>query len=270
MLRAFIDDTGNDPNSPVFSFAGWVASVKEWERFSDAWDKCLRSKPSIQYFKHHEARSRRTGQFEGWPAKECEKKMLSLTEVIVKSEIKYGLWTGVNNQMIRGLVKQSVPSLKVVRNILHYSRPYDWCFFSIVQMAFHVELAFEGKESVDFIFDQGDAAFEDCRSFYNEVKTILPPAYKKIAGSVSEEDDKVLMPLQAADLLAGASMSWLRGSPRSSDIYNLLQTNKPIFLAPVNRRRTPFPDADTEQAITMLNVPWATKMIEAAAKRKSG
>lgn len=265
MFTAYIDETGNDPNEPAFCFSGWVASVDEWERFSDAWAEQLRRGPAIHYFKHHEAKAR-IKQFQDWSAADCEKKTYSLAEVITKFDISYGVCTGVSNEAVRRFLDKAVPSPKTVRSILHISRPYDWCFHSIIQMVLQLQADFGECEAVHFIFDEGDSAIEDCRKVYNEVRELLPPAKRRVAGSVSTGNDKVLMPLQAADLLAGVSTVRLRGEPTTGEAYRLLSKSKRIFFSPVNRYETPFPNV--EEVISILNVLWSVKMVAANEENK--
>jgi len=258
MLRAFIDETGNDPKEPVFNFAGWVSKVTEWDHFSDAWHEELHRTPPIEYFKHHEAKSQ-TGQFEGWSRADCDEKILSLAKVIVKHDV-YGAATGVRNQVIAGLLKKAIPSVKTVRSVLHASRPYDWCFHSIISIILQHQVNQGEKDKVDFIFDEGDRAFEDCARLYREYreKWPFPPAMGAIAGMVSTGNNKLIMPLQAADLLVGGSTAKLRG--QNTDIgYRLLATEKKILFCPIRW-------ADPEVAgyadiIQLLNIVWSTKLL---------
>jgi len=120
-------------------------------------------------------------------------------------------------------------------------------------------------DSVDFVFDEGDSALEDCLKAYNEVKELLPSEKRKVAGSVPTGNDMALMPLQAADLLAGVSTVRLRGEPRTGAAFRLLAKSKRIFFSPVNRHETPFPNV--EEVISALNVVWSTKMIETGKEK---
>jgi hypothetical protein len=159
--------------------------------------------------------------------------------------------------VVRRFMKQAIPSPKTVRSILHFSRPYDWCFHSVVQMILQLQAESGEPDSVDFVFDEGDSALEDCVKVYNEVKKLLPAEKRKFAASVRTGNDKALMPLQAADLLAGVSTVRLRGEPRTGAAHRLLAKSKRIFFSPVNRSETPFPNI--EKAIYDLNVIWSAK-----------
>jgi hypothetical protein len=42
MFRAFFDESGTDPKkNKALVLGGFLGSVEEWERASDAWDACL-------------------------------------------------------------------------------------------------------------------------------------------------------------------------------------------------------------------------------------
>lgn len=266
MFRSFIDDTeaGSNKSKGVFCFAGWVSSVEEWERFSDAWGKELSRKPSIAYFRHYESNSQ-TGQFSGWTKQKSGEKTLALARVIAKSQLRYGVLTGIRTDVVRNFMTSAVPSIKTVRSILHVSRPYDWAFHSVLAMVLQSQVNYAETEKVDFVFDEGDAAFEDCSKMYRRFRDHLPPAIRAIAGTVTTGDDKTTMPLQASDLLAGVSTARLRGKP-IGEAYKLLQSNKLILFSPITRRDNPY--TDISGIISLLNIVWSIKMIEKAGGKK--
>ena len=60
---------------------------------------------------------------------------------------------------------------------------------------------------------------------------MLPPAMKNIAGIVSTGNDKTVLPLQAADLLAGQATRKLVGRNLEAP-YQLLAREKSILFSP--------------------------------------
>lgn len=260
MFRSFIDETEaqSKQGKQVFCFFGWVATADEWERFSNAWYKELHQKPSIDYFKHYEAKSQ-TGQFQGWPKSKCEAKILSLSKIIANSEIKYGATTSVRTDQLREMLKSCVLPVKTVRSILHASRPYDWAFHSIVSMILQLQVNLGETEPIDFVFDEGDAAFDDCARRYREFRALLPRALSAIAGTVLTANDKMVMPLQAADLIAGEATVRLRCQPASQP-YKLIHENKTIFSCPVTLADKPF--SNFPELLSLLNIIWATRVLE--------
>ena len=68
VFQAFIDDSGNEPQSQIFVLAGFISTHKKWAEFSDEWQAELNKEPKLDYFKMHEAATL-LGQFSkdrGW------------------------------------------------------------------------------------------------------------------------------------------------------------------------------------------------------------
>jgi len=56
MLVSYADDSGSDKKGPVFVLSGYVSTVQQWQKFSDAWHTGLISGPRpLKYFKMQEA-----------------------------------------------------------------------------------------------------------------------------------------------------------------------------------------------------------------------
>jgi hypothetical protein len=257
MLTAYIDETGTDPNQFAFNFAGWVSKQDEWDKFSDEWLEALQKKPSILYFKHYEAKSQ-SGQFKGWPSSACDRKILALAKVIARHD-SYGVITGVRNEVVARLLKAAIPSVKTVRSILGMSRPYDLCFQSIIATILQYQVNAGDSRRINFVFDEGDSAFESCSKLYRELrdKWPFPPALKAIAGTVTRGNDKQLMPLQAADLLAGQSTVKLRGKNAMERPYKLLARQKKILFSPIKWGDPVL--ANLAEIVQVLNLVWYSK-----------
>jgi hypothetical protein len=187
-----------------------------------------------------------------------------LAEVIAKHEL-YGAITGIKNEAVSGLVQKAVVSAKTLRSILHASRAYDFCFHSIVSLVLQYQVELGETERVDFVFDQGDAAFDDCSKMFGEYKNepVYPQDLKAILGTITVSDDKVVTPLQAADLLAGESTAKLRGQ-LVEEPFKLLARRKKILFCPI-RSSDPVL-ANFENIISYLNVVWSTRLLDLARK----
>lgn len=268
MFRAFIDDTGNDPQEFAFNFGAWVARVDDWERFSEEWMSTLQVDPPIKYFRHHEAKSQ-SGQFENWSQNACDQKILSLAKVIGRRSVDevYGIITGIRNEIITSIISKAVEHPKVVRSVIHASRPYDWCFHSIVSLVVQRQLELSCTAKVDFIFDKGDPAFHDCSKIFREIKNDpkFPEEKRAILGTFVEGDDKEIMPLQAADLLAGQSTAKLRGMP-IEEPFRVLARNKRLVFCPI-RADDPVIKG-LELIVQQFNIIWSTKILERARSRQ--
>src|SRR6266851_757494 len=67
-FQAYIDDSGSEPQSPVFVLGGFIAPHEKWASFSEEWQAALDQDPKLEYFKMTEA-AHLGGQFSrrrGW------------------------------------------------------------------------------------------------------------------------------------------------------------------------------------------------------------
>jgi hypothetical protein len=238
------------------------------KRFSDSWQAELTKRPAIAYFKHHEAKGH-TGQFEGWASRDCDEKILSLARIIADSDVIYGFITGVQQAAVDDVLNKFAVSAKTFRSVFHVSRPYDWCFHSALKLVFQYQDILQDTDPVDFVFDEGDSAFEDRAKIYTELRDDwpYPPKIKAIAGTVTTGDDKLLPPLQAADLLAGQVTMKLRGQD-IEEPYTLLCGAKKIVSMPL-RRGDPFL-ANLTGLASSFNLIWATKKLDRIKAQRHG
>src|SRR5437868_7829681 len=80
VLQTYADDSGNEPTSPIFVLAGFIASYEEWAAFSDEWKAALAEPPGLDYFKMKEA-ERLHDQFskrKGWTEKKRDDRLIQL------------------------------------------------------------------------------------------------------------------------------------------------------------------------------------------------
>ena len=49
-LYAYVDDSGSDPQSPVYVLGGLVLPEDTWEYFSGDWKGVLHRHPPVKYF----------------------------------------------------------------------------------------------------------------------------------------------------------------------------------------------------------------------------
>jgi hypothetical protein len=243
-IRAFVDDTGSDPNEMAFNLCCWVSDADGWDRFSEDWYRELQKRPSIDYFKHNEAKGLKK-QFKGWKRPAADKKIFALAKIIARHK-NYGMITGAENKLFKVLLNRAAAAPQQFRSVMHVSRPYDFCFHSIIAMVLQHQVNLADGRTVDFIFDRGDRAFFECNKIYEEWREFQAlPAMKAIAGVATQGDDKTIMPLQAADLLAGQLSANLK--------YR--KTEKPFDLLLADGR-------------VRFNIAWLSRMIE-RAKRKT-
>jgi len=217
MFRGFFDESNRDPNSIHFLLAGWTATVKEWERFTEAWSQCLAAAPSISYFKWSEAKGL-SDEFERFSRKTADEKKLALANVIAKHSLR-GYIVSAPHEMLAGKPKE-------LKKIMA-SRIFDWAFMSLIPTVIEDMLERgELMEKIDFIFD-GCTELRACIESYERERVEWPPSMRQIAGEVIPGDDHDLVGLQAADFLAGEVSLYLK-TTQPSAFYKAMLNQIPL------------------------------------------
>jgi hypothetical protein len=109
---------------------------------------------------------------------------------------------------------------------------------------------------VDFIFDEGVPYLADIVGNYPRLKAVLPPEAKAIAGTIVPGNDRQIVALQAADLLAGQELLQLRinKKPEPIAVFDDGRIKEfPCYAKPLET---------IPQSVSKLNVIWATKQLE--------
>src|SRR6476660_6781390 len=95
VFRAFFDESCLDPTKyKSLVFGGFLGKVEEWERASEAWDKCLHQSPSIEYFKHSEAMEL-DGQFIKFNRSSADAKVTALAKTLTDFKL-LGVYVSVS------------------------------------------------------------------------------------------------------------------------------------------------------------------------------
>jgi hypothetical protein len=196
MFRGFFDESNRNPKDVTFILAGWTASVEEWERFSEAWQACLLERPALDYFKSSQARS--------------NAKRIGLANVISSHPLR-GYVATVKHEILSNKPKK----LRLLKGMTGM-RVYDWALMGIVERILIDYLdRGERSEKIDFVFDDC-SELEACMGSYRVQKPKWPPSMRRIAGMITQGDDRHIAGLQAADLFAGEHSAYLRTGQKSS------------------------------------------------------
>ena len=194
MLTAFFDDSGTDGNGPFCVLAGYISDVERWKAFSDAWDKELRTEPKIEQFKMSQAHSKR-GPFWGWDNDARERKVIRLAEIVNQHAIA-GIASIVSNKAYQEEAKGCLPDT--------IDHPYWLCFQQIIMETLRVHGDELGGGKINFVFDSQGQGYERrgalIHAGWREIFEATP--YANLLGSITFADDRDVLPLQAADLLA--------------------------------------------------------------------
>jgi len=195
MFAAYIDDS-NMNTPPVSVLGGWVGRAKDWAVFTDSWAEALWMKPRLHYFKLTEAQNLK-GEFGGWCEESRDERIRSLVKIIERYK-----FLGVANAMPLHDYKQvfgDIPD-KGVQN------PYFLSFYGIITLlAGHYQRIRE-TEPIDFIFDDQPGQNDVVTAAWERFLTVVPPHLRSLLSDYPIfRDDKITLPLQAADLAVGRS-----------------------------------------------------------------
>jgi hypothetical protein len=196
MLKGFIDDSGSEPSAPVFVLAGYVLPAEVWAIFSDEWAKeLLRGRPISHLHMKETGKDFKGGQFDGWTMEQIEEKLIPLAEVIHAHQplalTAHARWSEYAKFKAQSSRAKFIPN------------PYKALFHEITRIMYGWGKERGNPQSVDFVFDeQGEIGYE-AASWYADIKAAFPPEARPFFGSTPEfKDDLLVLPLQAADMIA--------------------------------------------------------------------
>jgi hypothetical protein len=194
-LQAFVDDSASDTGDRRLFLAGYIANAETWAAFSNDWQETLEASPRIQFLHMVEAQNLRD-QFAGWSAPARDAKLMALAQIIRKYRLLH-VWASVSR----------TEYTRLVGNIAPYplKSPYFGCFMAVMStLARYLEMHKRNDvPPVDFIFDDHSAVSGWAGLWFNWIREDMKHEWKKYLGATPVfKDDKALVALQAADMLA--------------------------------------------------------------------
>ena len=191
---AHFDDSGQG-HGPIFVMAGFVSTVEKWRVFVEQWDAALKLHPSIDYFKMREEANLQ-GQFERFDPAERDKR-LRLFNQIIADNATFGIASITPTQDFYAVLKNKYS--KSLDNP-KYPAAVDNIIDTLVYMR---KLVLAGK--VTHVFDEMDkATFREILNIWSVFKrqNVGRQLARRMGQSPKMGNDKDVLPLQAADLLA--------------------------------------------------------------------
>lgn len=206
--QAAVDDSGMEPQSPVFVLGGFIAPAAAWATFSADWQAVLDQSPKLDYFKLTEAMSLSAkGQFsrhKGWNETKRDSRLIDLAHVIRKHAA-----IRIHASMSHADFIKYVQSMPTPQRKLGSDHPY-LLLASQLLLAVGIsgdQLGLSGP--CDYFFDEQVGFSDDFSQWWPSFKALLNTSgrsdLKKYIGSAAPtyRDEKTFLPLQAADFYAG-------------------------------------------------------------------
>jgi hypothetical protein len=193
MFKAYFDDSCSDKGDRILVLAGCVQSCKVWADFGIAWEAALARRPSIKYLHMREAR-KLEGEFHRWKAADRDEKIRLLASLVgTFSPWTIGVW--VSRAEHDAIVKPIAPSM-----IRH---AYMFLFWAVILKLSHWHQDMGIKLPVEYVFDEQGVIGDDAAIWHRHIKSWQPPEVAALMGGTPRfENDKMVLPLQAADMLA--------------------------------------------------------------------
>jgi hypothetical protein len=191
-MKAYIDDSGSGGDSEWYVLAGYLGTVEGWNSFDDAWKHVLSDDPRIGYFKSSEAESLRSeGQWASVSKERRDAKIDRLIEVIGRWS-RRAICARMKQRVYDDLVKGQIPQA--------WDSPYYFLLPSVIGASINIERLDGESNPVDFVFDSDT---KHKKGFNRLLPSLLPmQSYYGSLVNMIYGDEKQVLPLQAADLLA--------------------------------------------------------------------
>jgi hypothetical protein len=191
-IQAYVDDSGNNQDA-YFIFSALISTAERWSAFSDAWDSCLKTQPSIRYFKMDEAAGK-NGQFYRFSDSERDEKLTVLCHVInTLRPVEVSCIVDVSRQK-SGWEAESKPLTE------YYFFPFQ---VMNLQVACTVATEMESIERYEIFFDEHVIFGPRAKLWYPVLKEMADAPIRAIMPiEPLFRSDLDVSPLQAADLFA--------------------------------------------------------------------
>jgi hypothetical protein len=194
MLQAFIDESLSHEKPAVFVMAGFISTAEKWAAFSDEWQRVCDATPRLSHLKMNDA-MRLKGEFAGWSATQRDQKLQLFLDAIA-DHAKGAIFCTLQHDIYRAVFKENEKLPRALKS------PYFFLLYAIIEKLANnqQELGLDGP--VDFIFD--DQVIEKPRIIeaWDLFKAAAPVPRHLIGQTPAFQDDKRVLPLQAADIIA--------------------------------------------------------------------
>jgi hypothetical protein len=204
-FEVYADDSGSEPQSPIFYLGGFISSVERWASLSNEWDLALALPPALDYFKMSEAAGfwEQFSRKRGWNEANREDRLVTFARIINRHAM-----LRVSASIRHDLFEKYLLSLPAVERNLAVDEPYVALAMHFISGA--TTFAYEAgiREPIDFIFDEQAGFKDEVRERWPVYKRLyqLTARGRQLVPLLGAEptflDEKDRKPLQAADLYA--------------------------------------------------------------------
>jgi uncharacterized protein DUF3800 len=221
-VQVVIDDSNKgQENEPAFILAGFLATVPNWEDFTDAWQNELDHEPSITLLKSSEALNLRWN-FAGWSAEERDQRLLAFVKII-----RDHVFARVHTSIVKRDFDRIFAGFKGA-----LEKIYPEAVISLVTRTMHFAQRRKMRQPFEYVFDAGILSPNQLKNLHREALQRMPQKARWIKRFRHDTDDN-FYPLQAADLYAGYYRAKL-----------VAEANDEVFRSPVLDALLAIPEID--------------------------
>jgi Protein of unknown function (DUF3800) len=199
-LTLYVDDSGSDPNSPLYVLGGVCLPASWWTKVSNEWSGVLAADPSVEYFKASEVWDRKLDRekltpFVKFTDEERRRKVDALVDVVTAYQpltSSFQLEWPVFKEFRR---KYALPKGK--------DDPYFYLYYGAILLQTRWGIRESNERPVSFVFDNQNSVGEEVKKWYPTFKDNCSPEVRARLGEDPKfKDEKETLPLQVSDLFA--------------------------------------------------------------------
>ena len=196
-LKIYIDESGfhEGSDAPAMAMGGFLSNEERWTKFEALWRKELDDEGGVTF--HMSDLESRLGEFAGW-TKDRKHSFICRLLPILNAHAGVGIGVGIRAEDYQALVPRGLA--KTTKQYLEMPFVILWGRFLIELSEAAREIDLRGHK-IACIFDQNQAMAGLMVETMLGVKRKYPEQSKWM-GSISFEDKKDFLPLQAADFIA--------------------------------------------------------------------
>jgi hypothetical protein len=234
-LKGYCDESGQDGQSRVLVVAGVLSPSNRWERFESEWKLVLASE-HLDYFHAYDFYQRKPPFRLGtdWDSKTKRDHLIDNLISIVQSHVAVALVSLVYLEDY----KQTFPVSDRIKNKVGTAYT-NAGITSIVMAGRWADEKHYPREPIAFFFDSGHEHALDFLAAHRRARQFPEVREMRRLGGLTFDDDRRVVPIQAADLLAYAITLKLNENKRASlhSDWELANTTIQLFTGPYGAYR---------------------------------
>jgi len=224
MLNAFFDGSGPGHSDGRYVMAGYVAFCPTWADIAEEWAATLAETPSIPKFKLSLSRSKEWRDQVGISEDQMQNKITQLSALVAPPKTLFSVICSISEPDFKRVVEETgVSGNKQVRAVLGkyaFKTAYTTLFHNVVARTLNqVRMLGITGDQVDFVFDRENELFDNANSILRDMRRFFDPELFTMCGDAIQRDEDKVLPLQAADLIAGISKDQCQ-DPNNLELQN--------------------------------------------------